>query len=265
MRIPVLTYHATNISGNSYQSNDLLAFEEDLQLIHQLGVNILSTYDLLKWIEGDLTLNDSQHYVVITFDDGSELDFYDWQHPTYGQQQSFYSTLKSYPNYAHTTSFVIASPDTRSVLVDTCTAGHSIWGDDWWQKAEKSGLLSIENHSWDHLHETLDIVAQQNNEKGDFSKITSLEDANAQINEASQYIDSQIDNKQVTLFAYPYGDYNRYLTEDYFPNQQSNIKAAFTCEAKHVTQETNNWKIPRYVCGLHWKTNAELKNLLFSQ
>lgn len=263
MKIPVLTYHATNISGNSYHNNDLVAFEQDLQLIYKLGIKILSAHDLSKWVKGVLNLDDSQNYVVLTFDDGSELDFYNWQHPVHGQQQSFYSTLKSYNTYIHATSFVIASPETRSVLVDTCTAGHDIWGDDWWIKAEQCELLSIENHSWDHLHATLDDVVQENNEKGDFTKITTLEDADSQIHNASEYIQAKI-NKKVTLFAYPYGHYNKYLTDDYFPNQQSNIQAAFTCEARPATQETNVWKIPRYMCGLHWKNSEELEVILIN-
>ena len=56
-------------------------------------------------------------------------------------------------------------------------------------------LFSIENNSWDHLHTTLPEVKQQNNEKGDFTKITSLIDANMQINDASKYINSRIINK----------------------------------------------------------------------
>jgi len=66
----------------------------------------------------------------------------------------------------------------------------------------------------------------------------------------------------VSLFAYPYGHYNQYLTEEYFPKQQNQIKAAFTCIPQPVIQATNIWKIPRYVCGDNWKSVVELKNII---
>lgn len=262
MKIPVLTYHSTNIFGNTYQTNDLIAFKEDLTLIKELAVEIISAHDLVKWLQGLLNLDESKSYVVLTFDDGCELDFYDWQHPTHGQQYSFYSSIQSFGGSIHVTSFVIASKQARSILVQTCTAGHEIWGDDWWQQAEKSGQFSIENHSWDHLHTTLSEVKQQNNEKGDFTKILNLADATAQFKDASDYIDSRIQHKQTQLFAYPFGHYNDYLSDDYLPKQQDGIIAAFTCEAESVLKETNIWKIPRYVCGQNWKTSEQLKQIL---
>ena len=261
MKIPVLTYHSTNIDGNTYQRNDLIAFKQDLELINALNVEIISTHRLVAWVRGEIELDESLNYVVLTFDDGCELDFWDWQHPIHGQQQSFYSSMKAYDGDIHATSFVIASKQARNTLAETCTAGFQIWGGGWWKKAENTGLFSIENHSWDHLHTSLDTVNQQNNEKGDFTKIITLDDADSQIKEATRYINSQINNK-VTLFAYPYGHYNPYLTETYFANQQSSIKAAFTCDANRVNQRTNIWSIPRYVCGQHWKSSAELEIIL---
>lgn len=262
MEIPVLTYHSTNISGNDYQNNDLVAFQKDIQLIKSLGVEIISAIQLVDWLGDKLTLDKSKNYVVLTFDDGCELDYFDWEHPTYGWQKSFFSSIKQFKNNIHATSFVIASNASRKILEKTCTAGYKIWGDQWWQEAEDSGLMSIENHSWDHLHHTLDNVCQMDNLKGDFTKIQSFEDANNQIAKASKYIDSRIINKQSTLFAYPYGHYNDYLTELYFPKEQNTIQAAFTCEKGNVLKTTNIWKIPRHVCGLHWKKTEELKSIL---
>ena len=37
----------------------------------------------------------------------------------------------------HATSFVIADPQTRAELTNTCTAGYPIWNSDWWKEAEK--------------------------------------------------------------------------------------------------------------------------------
>jgi len=262
MRIPVLTYHATNISGNDYHTNDHIALRTDLNSLSKLGIKIISATDLVRWMKSDLELDSNEKYTVLTFDDGTMLDYRDWQHPLHGFQSSFYNILKSYDDYIHATSFVIASPNDRKTLEKTCMGGHQIWSDDWWQEAQDSQLISIENHSWDHLHKTLNKVLQINNLKGDFSKIETYEDAEKQIKQSSEYINSQINNKKTQLFAYPYGDYNDYLVEEYFPNQQDEILGAFSCEPKHVTKSSNVWQIPRYMCGLHWKNNTEFENIL---
>jgi len=268
MKIPVLTYHATNIFGNDYNTNDHLAFAQDLNLIKKHKISILSAHNLVSWLNGKSQLDESKRYVVLTFDDGSELDFTDWQHPTCGFQLSFYTLMKEYSltskNFIHATSFVIASDDARKTLEQTCLGGYQMWGDKWWQEAEDNQLISIENHSWDHLHPTLDVVKQADNLKGDFSQINSFEDANNQIALSSEYINSQVKNKKTSLFAYPYGDFNDYLTEEYFPQSQNSIVGAFTCEPKHVTQQSHAWKIPRYVCGSDWKSLDQLELILLS-
>ena len=268
MQIPVLTYHATNIFGNEYSTNDHTALAHDLNLLLKNDITILSAHKLIQWINKEINLDKSKRYTVITFDDGSELDYTDWHHPTCGFQQSFYSIMQDYMNssgrYIHATSFVIASENARKTLEQTCLGGYSMWGDSWWQEAEDSQLLSIENHSWDHVHPTLDEVKQINNLKGDFSQINSLEDAHRQIALSSQYIDSQIKNKRTILFAYPYGDTNTYLTEEYFPHSQTDIIGAFTCEPKHASQTSHAWKIPRYVCGSDWKSPEELESILLT-
>jgi peptidoglycan/xylan/chitin deacetylase (PgdA/CDA1 family) len=266
MKIPVLSYHATNISGNEYTTNDHIALKKDLELLSRLKINIISAAQLVKWLRGDIQLDESLKYAVLTFDDGSDLDYLDWQHPVHGFQLSFFNILnkhsKEFKQKVHATSFVIASPWVRKILEYTCIRATDTWRDFWWQEAEDSGILSIENHSWDHLHPTLDRVEQCDNLKGDFSVIQTLDDANAQIANACQYIDAQIKDKETSLFAYPYGDYNSYLLKEYFPQEQNRIVAAFSCEPRHVTLGTNIWKIPRYVCGLNWKYTDELKAII---
>ena len=264
MQIPVLTYHSTNISGNDYHTNDHIALRSDLNTIAQLGVSILSAHDLVKWIKGELVLDDKKKYTVLTFDDGIMLDYLDWQHPHHGFQSSFYNLLKAHEDYSHGTSFVIASPKDRKILETTCMGGYSIWSDDWWQAAEDSQLISIENHSWDHLHETLETVAQKDNLKGNFKNIMTFDDAQQQIQQSSTYINSQLKNKKTRLFAYPCGDYNSYLVDEYFPKQQDEIIAAFSCEPFHASKQSNIWKIPRYMCGLHWKNDSEFRKIIQS-
>lgn len=260
MKIPVLTYHSVNVNGTNYANNDTIAFERDLQLIHELGVKVISTTTLYQWLTGEIQLDESCRYVVLTFDDGVELDYRDWIHPLHGEIKSFYNCLKAYEN-VHATSFVIASPTARKQLEATCLGGFELWGDSWWQEVEDSGLISIENHSWDHLHPTLPTVEHSQNAKGDFSRVSSKSDADLQIAQASSYIDEKL-NKTTQFFAYPYGDYNQFLTEGYFPYQQNQIKAAFSCDADFVKVDTNLWKIPRFVCGKDWNKPEKLRKIL---
>ncbi len=262
LQIPVLTYHSLNILGNDYHNNDHIALAQDLKLIADLGIEVISAYKLVQWLKQECTLDEKQKYVVLTFDDGSELDFKGWHHPQFGKQKSFYAIMQDFCGKIHATSFVIAAPSIRLELQKTCLAGHAIWRDDWWQQAQDSKILGIENHSWDHLHSTLKTVAQCDNLKGDFRKITCFDDANTQIKLASDYINSQIKNKKTSLFAYPFGHYNQYLTEEYFPKKQNAIQAAFTCDGSKVNQQSPIWKIPRFVCGQHWHSIHELNKLL---
>ncbi len=259
MKIPVLAYHSANIAGNEYHNNDHIAIRDDLETIHANGIKILSASDLVSWLHKKLTLNPQQQYVVLTFDDGVELDFIDWVHPEYGLQKSFYSNLINKEQTTHATCFVIASPTARAILEKTCMNGNPLMGERWWAEAEKSGIISIENHSWDHLHDSLEHVDQENNLKGDFSQIQTFQDANRQIGRSCQYINNILVDKKTTLFAYPYGHYNDYLITNYFPNQQSEIIAAFSCDPEHVCLSSNTWKIPRYVCGLNWKSSEEFR------
>ena len=260
--ISVLTYHATNISGNQYHTNDHIALKHDLEVINENNIQIISAKKLVDWLYGNASLESNVNYVVLTFDDGNELDFTDWDHPEFGEQRSFYSELKDSDQYTHATAFVIASPTARKTLEKTCLAGNELLGEKWWNKAEQTNIISIENHSWDHVHPTLETVIQKNNEKENFALIDNVDDAKSQIEQSTHYIESKLDKNSVSLFAYPYGHYNSFLTDEYFPKMQNKIKAAFTCDPESVNQSTNVWKIPRYVCGLNWKSTEELKEII---
>lgn len=262
MKISVLAYHSANIAGNDYHNNDHVAFKQDLKFIKNNNIKIISTVKLVAWLTGNTRLDEHSTYVVLTFDDGNEMDFTDWHYSEFGMQKSFYTEMKNSNQYTHATAFVIASPSVRETLENIYCDGHKLLGENWWKIAARSNLISIENHSWDHVHPTIDSVKQQNNKKGDFSLINTSHDAKSQIADATNYIETVLENKDVSMFAYPYGHYNSFLTDEYFPNQQNKIVAAFTCEPKHVTLSTNVWKIPRFVCGHDWKSIKELKDIL---
>lgn len=268
MRVPVLTYHSNNISGNDYASNDHVALAADLGTISRLGLRIVPLHQVVAVLLGEAEPATVERAVALSFDDGSWFDWHDLDHPICGPQRGFAGILREHAAQAatavHATSFVIVSPLARDELDRTCLIGRSWWGDDWWLPAQREGLLAVENHSWDHNHHTLTRTAQRDGRKGSFSAIDSHEDADAQIRQAADWLDARLAPHHASLFAYPYGQANDYLVREYFPHHtaQHRVRAAFGTEPAPVESISPRWNLPRYVCGQHWRSGVELERLL---
>jgi polysaccharide deacetylase len=272
-KIPVLAYHALNAPDKHYSANDHVALEEDLKLIRRLGFKVASLAEIagLTWNAGPSRL-DSGSWLGLSFDDGTDFDYLDIEaHPYLGYVKSFYTILKeSGATRAHEwpqptgTAFVIASPEARVVLDRTCIAGLNQWRDSWWRAAAQTGILEIGNHSWDHTHPSLATVAQRDQSKGTFMGIDNLDDATAQVARAEEYIRRLTGGLVAPLFAYPYGETTDYLINEYFPNytEQHRTVAAFSTGGDYVTRGTNRWNLPRFMCGLHWKSPEGLEAIL---
>lgn len=270
MRVPVLTYHSNNISGNGYASNDHVALAEDLRTIHRLGLRIIPLARVVDVLLGEAPESAVERSVALSFDDGSWFDWHDLDHPTCGPQRAFAGILRDFVAgtgaMAHATSFVIVSPDARATLDRTCLAGRGWWGDDWWRPAQEEGLLAIESHSWDHNHHTLPVTAQRRQLKGTFRTIDRHADADAEIRQAADWLDARLAPHRASLLAFPYGESNDYLLREYLPNfgREHRLRAAFGTVPAPVESDSDRWNLPRYVCGQHWKTPAELGRLLAS-
>jgi len=268
MKVPILTYHATNIFGRDYASNNHVALADDLRTIARLGLRIVSAAQVVDVLLGEAAPSSVECAVALTCDDGSYFDWHDMEHPHFGPQRGFAGILRDFSGAtgrcAHMTSFVIVSPAARAVLDVTCMAGRGWWRDDWWREAAREGVIAIENHSWDHNHATLPHTVQHEQRKGTFSTIASHVDADAEIRAAADWLDAHLAPCRSTLFAYPYGEWNDYLVREYFPHHghEHRLRAAFTGEPHPVEANADRWLLPRYVCGHHWKTPAELERLL---
>ena len=270
--IPILTYHALNIDGNDYLGNDHIAFREDLRLLTALGWRIVPVTTLVQSLDRpDATW--PEKCAAITFDDGTNFDFEDLPHPIAGLQRSMLNIMRDFVTAnpgvqptMHATSFVIASRQARDILDQTCVLGRRWWGDEWWQSAVTSGFMHIANHSWDHCHDSLENIAQRDQLKGTFYGVDTLADADAQIKAAAEFIVHIAPSPGTSLFAFPYGQANRYLLEEYLPQQFGGgsgfVHAAFSTEPAPVARDTNRWWLPRYVCGHHWKSSSELESIL---
>ena len=276
----VLAYHSHRVLGVDYANNDHVALAADLRVVHDAGCRIVSLASIVDAmapgnaggpLRGDVPL------VAITFDDGPRYDAVDFTHPRFGEQRGFLGILQDFANAngtgaqpaLHATSFVIASPDAREAMETTYDAACSHVGpgamrDDWWAPAIASGWLSIANHSWDHLHAGLPQVAHSTQARGDFTRVCSTPDADAQIAVAQAWIGRRTDGRSAPFFAYPFGQYNAFLTDRYFParGRDIGVRAAFTTDARPVRANDNVWCLPRYVCGHDWTTPDGLRSIL---
>lgn len=267
-RFIILTWHSINVLDNTHAGNDLIAFSEDLNLLDRLGWVVLPLDDALARMHAG-TL--PERAVVLTMDDGSIMDFHDFEHPTCGRQASVLNRIARFagalpgdsPHRPHVTSFVIASPQARDELdrVDYMSLG--VWPDDWWAPANASGLMSVESHSWDHNHGSLSRTVQRNNQRGDFRHIETEAECRAEIDRASDYIERR-SGRRPRFFAYPYGQYSDYLKDEYLPRYGPalGLEAALGCAPEPVGQASGRWCLPRYVCGRDWKSLADLQLLL---
>ena len=150
MRVPVLAYHAVNISGNDYASNDHVAFAADLRLIDDLGLRIVP----LRWVVDQLLGNaerDLEGCVALSCDDGTHFDYLDLEWPEHGQQRSLYNCMLDFiaergraaQPHLQLSAFVIASPEARADIDRDRLQNLGWMSEHWWSEAQQSGLIAI--------------------------------------------------------------------------------------------------------------------------
>ena len=260
----VLTYHSNNILGSDYASNDHLALAADLQLLSDCRIEVVPLQQLARCVLGQADWP-AQPTVALSFDDGSWFDWYDLPHPAFGLQPSFRRILAEAPSPVCATSFVIASPQARQQLDRSCLIGQGWWGDEWWPEAAAGELIQIENHSWDHNHETLLSTVLGDRRKGTFYSVNDDWAAEREIVAAKRYIEQRCGRGLTSeLFAYPYGEAPDFLVREFFPRRgrQLGFKAAFTTEPKPLSAGDDPWTLGRYVCGFHWTNPDQLRQIL---
>jgi len=272
-KIPILAYHSWRFSSDNYTDNDHVALTEDLKLIDEMG---------LKVVPLSMALSEAKRpsikypLVGLTFDDGAVYDFKVSADSPGTVCPGFYPVLKTHCRkksifrrvqpWLHATSFVIASSQAH----DQINRGHGddfnwlepdAWSDSWWVDAAKSDFLGIGNHSWDHNHPSVDTVIDS--PSGDFFCVNNFENAEKEIAVAQHELKAKYDI-DCPYFAYPWGHCSEYLSEQYLPQNGASLGllAAFTTEPTYLTRDSHIWRIPRFVCGDHWKSTGELAHIL---
>jgi peptidoglycan/xylan/chitin deacetylase (PgdA/CDA1 family) len=265
--LAILTYHSHHVVGPGYDANDHVAFARDLDGLTDAGWRIVPLAELVRAQREGATAR----LVALTFDDGPVYDVDDVVHPRYGRQQGFAGAMHAFAARRpgaqpglHATSFVIASPEARLAMEAHADPRYT-WlapgsmGEAWWTAAIDSGLIAIANHSWDHLHPALPAVRHSRDARGDFAKVDTYADADAQIRDAAAYLAGATAGRASPYFAYPFGHYNAFLARDYLPAVGEGVcAAAFTTEPRLVAAGDSRYLLPRFVCGADWRSPEQL-------
>lgn len=261
----VLAYHSQDIQGNDYHNNDHVALAEDIHLLADLKLPLMSAIAFAEAFVGKAEL--PERFVVLTCDDGAAPDFVNVVDPVYGPQRSFYNILSeaaSQLSDAVMTSFVIADPEARSTLELTCLDGRPWMGDSWWAQAVATGRWHLGCHSWDHQHPTLPDYSLLASERTLFRAVDNEKAAQRQIAEAATYLRQRVPNPGDRLFAYPFGNWTEYLIRDYLPKRmdEHGLLAAFTTQPEVLHEGCDRWLLPRFVCRADWKSPDGLVDIL---
>lgn len=271
-RVPVLTWHGYNIFGNTYETNDLIAFADDLHTIDESGFVVVPLVEVARWVRGERAdfAPDGRPVVALSCDDGTDYDWLDLTHPVHGPQTSFASSMRAFQAQhpgaqpaLTMTSFVIASPSARQQIDAGAMQAQRALSDDWWRPACVSGLITVESHGWDHNHPTVNPVVQREQHTGDFFAIDTFAECDMHVRASSQFIESKSGRKP-PLFAYPWAQASSYMRGKYMPAhaEANGVLAAFGGDSGHITRESDRWCLPRFVFGPDWKSRDGLRNLL---
>jgi peptidoglycan/xylan/chitin deacetylase (PgdA/CDA1 family) len=268
MRAYVITYHSGNIGGNDYATNNLVALGEDLRELRAQGVPVVPLRDVVAAVLGGGAARMPARVAAVTLDDGLDFDFVDLVHPHHGPQPAVRTVLERHEtatgDLVHATSFVIASPEARREIADREMLGHQWIGDHWWAAAVASGRFDIGNHGWDHVSPSVPPVAAREGKSGSFRHVATFEEADRQVRIAREFIAAKAPNPGTAFFAYPYGDPSDYAANDYLPQhgERHGTMAAFTGSPAPVHAGSDRWRLPRYTCGMDWRSTSELARIL---
>ena len=267
----VLTFHAQNISGGTYATNDHVALDECLAMLRREQIPALRALEVVRRLRRGLFGSLPERFVCFTFDDGTDFDWRGMVHPQHGPQASLWSILRKHSRHVlgpwwlrrfPATSFVLASPEARREISQAAFGDPALMSDDWWRAAQSSGLMDIGSHGWDHVHPAVSVVRDERPGLLEaFQNVSGEVEAKRQIDDSLAFIRAKAGRDAGRLFAYPYGQVSEYLATEHLPRQRETW-AAFGAEPRALRADSDPWRLPRYVCGYHWKSNEELLRLM---
>jgi len=252
----ILAFHSHNIAGNTYETNDHVALDGSLALLAALGIPVLRLMDVVQALRGGDFARLPRRFAAITLDDGSDYDWRPLGHPVHGPQQPMGAIVR---DRACATSFVIASPLAREQITGTDKPYRL--SDDWWREAQASGYFDIGCHGWNHVHPNVEEMRGSPELVEAFGNVRTPAEAERQVGQAARFIRDRAGKDAARLFAYPYGQVSDYLADEWLPAQDE-VLAAFTTVDQPLEADADPWRLPRYVCGWHWKSHDALRAIV---
>jgi peptidoglycan/xylan/chitin deacetylase (PgdA/CDA1 family) len=268
----ILTFHSHNVSGNGYVTNDHVALDRTLAHLSNAGIPVLRLLDVARELRAGTFDTLPGRFACITFDDGSDYDWRDLEFPGHGPQRSMYTILRAHSRSllglawirrARATTFVIASAEARREIAAQALGDANLMGDSWWHAAQRSGLMDVGTHGWNHVHPAVSELSSQPDLVERFDRISDEAQARLQVDRAFDSIHAVAGGDAARLFAYPYGQVSEFIATHYLP-AQNRIVAAVAAEPKPVLASSDPWRLPRHVCGHDWKSEDDLRSLLGS-
>ena len=180
----ILAFHSQNVAGADYaEVDDHVGLDEALLELAACNVPVLRLMDVV------LALRESPprlplRYACITFDDGTDYDWRAVQGPSGQVHEPFGSILHRHG--ACGTAFVIASPVAREDIMRPLAPVRM--SEDWWPLAQRSGVIDIGVHGWDHVHPSVASLAAMPELAGRFDRIATPAQARQQVDAAAEYI-----------------------------------------------------------------------------
>lgn len=287
-RVPILLYHTSWAKTCDAASNDVLALERDLELLHENGWSIVSVDRLHQWSAGLLDGKELPDRVVgITIDDGYDSDWLDNVEPEHpcAPLKSARSVVEAFvhkhsnqlaPGTPHITLFVIASPVARSII------SPQTMRQSWWAEAAAHPNFSVQSHGTDHDFKRIEgplwdeamqlQLPTAATDDGIYvgkmrpDRHISKESNTNYIARASEYI-QQVTGVRPTMLAYPVGRYSTYTLDTYLPRykDEHGIEAAFCTTGKkelYLRRDTHPYCIPRFTYKYNFTSAEQLLELL---
>ena len=108
------------------------------------------------------------------------------------------------------------------VMDKACMVGRGWMNEAWWREVEASGLMAIENHSWDHNHPCLPSPGPLGLVRGDFRAVANPDQAEFELTQAQDYIEARL-GRRPRLFCHPFGHVSHFLLKDWLPQRGPSV------------------------------------------
>lgn len=212
INIPILTYHNFDPSIPGSMTITTVKFEAQLKWLKDNGYTVIPLKDVVDYLQGKRTSLPPKP-VVVTADDG-RVTVYQYMLPII-RKYNIPVTLFIYPSCISRASYALT------------------W--DQLKELQKTGLFDIQSHTYWHPN--------FNQEKKNLSTNEYRKLVHDQLVASKKILEDKLATK-ITLLAWPYGIYDKYLEQE---AAKAGYEMAFSVDDRSANKSENKLAEPRYV------------------